>query len=90
MFIKETLESLKSKFTSSNDIPVERAMITRKEYDDISSYIIGLAQWKLDTEKWKDDTNKLVKESKEKLELVCYLSVSNLYHQLEKVPVLSS
>lgn len=35
-------DALREKFTSGNSIPVERAVITRSEYDAIQSSIAGL------------------------------------------------
>jgi len=39
MEFKEAYETLESKFTSGNDIPVERATITREEWEAIRSGI---------------------------------------------------
>lgn len=35
MQTREALEALRLKFTSSNDVPVERATITREEFEAI-------------------------------------------------------
>ena len=37
MKIGEALDSLKEKFSSGNDIPIERATITREEFEAIMS-----------------------------------------------------
>ena len=40
MLMKEALDSLKLKFTSGNDVEVERATITREEYEAILQFVV--------------------------------------------------
>ena len=42
------MEVLKEKFTSGNDVPVTRAVITREEYEDLTCFIHSIKEkaWK--------------------------------------------
>jgi hypothetical protein len=47
MLMKEALDSLKLKFSSGNDVEVERATITREEYEAILQFVFeGMASKK--------------------------------------------
>lgn len=46
MIFSEALKSLKLKFTSGNEIPVERAQITREEFESLLNELDRLQEHK--------------------------------------------
>jgi len=54
MRFQDAYNNILSKFTSGNPIPVERAVITREEWDAINKVFISLRDYLEETQKSED------------------------------------
>ena len=87
----EAMESLRMKFTSGNDVPVGRAMITREEYEAVAALQSELEKAKTENERWRQIVTDDLKDiDKAKAAFTGLLTVAEVYGDTFGVPTIDT